>query len=398
MKAKRVWLWFFVIAILFTLQSCAFVGMFFTTKLSVLEMIGAADKGDLAMVKVKLAEGVDPNAGIGNKGNVAALLVAAGKGHVEIVKVLLEHGADVNQGTTAEFMGDEGDNVYVGTTALIAAAFKGRTEVVQVLLDYGVNPNAGNANGSSPLGAATGMGHTKAAKALINAGADVNTKTTKFFVFRGDDVYVGTSPIIGAAFNGHLGCVKALLKGGADPNIENDKGVTPIFAASAQNHTKVSEAMIEAGADVNAQVKVAYIYQGNHTLVGNIPLTGPCYYGHYDEAKLLLEKGADPNLKNSVGLTPIFAAASKGHLKVCKLLIEKGADVNAKTTKKFIAVVDGPEIPPGITPLISAVASSSPEIVKLFIDNGAKDENDAALQFAKQKGESEMIAFLKVAK
>lgn len=93
-----------------------------------------------------------------------------------------------------------------------------------------------------------------------------------------------------------------------------------------------------------------------------------------------------------------MGAAAKGQIKICKLLIENDADLNAKTTKKFISLVDGPEIQPGLTPLISAVASDKAEAVKLLIDKGAKDENDAALQFAKQKGNSEIINIIKSAK
>jgi len=394
MKAKSVWLWFFIFTFSFVFQSC----MFFTTPLPVLQLIGAADKGDLAMVKEKLAEGVNPNAGIPNKGNVGPLLAAASKGHVDIVKVLLEHGADVNIKILSEFENDEGDVVYIGTTPIIGAAAKGQTEVVQVLLDYGVNPNSANANGSGALGAAVAFGHAKCAELLINAGADVNAKTTKFFVWRGINVYVGANPLTSASFNGHLTAVKVLLKNNADPNIENEKGTTPLFAAAAMNHTEICKELIDAGANVNAQIKEDYIYKENNTLTGNTPLSGPCYFGHYNVVKLLLDKGADPNLKNKVGLTPIFGAASKGHVKICKLLIEKGADVNVKTTEKFTSIVDGPEIQPGLTPLVSAVASGNPEIVKLLIDKGAKDEDEAALQFAKQKGESEMIDIIKAAK
>jgi ankyrin repeat protein len=42
--------------------------------------------------------------------------------------------------------------------------------------------------------------------------------------------------------------------------------------------------------------------------------------------KLLLEKGADVESKNSIGQTPLLSAAWNGHEAVVKLLLEKGAE------------------------------------------------------------------------
>ena len=46
--------------------------------------------------------------------------------------------------------------------------------------------------------------------------------------------------------------------------------------------------------------------------------------------KLLLDRGADANLKVKDGTTPLFWPAMKDDLPVVKLLLDKGADINAK--------------------------------------------------------------------
>lgn len=49
-----------------------------------------------------------------------------------------------------------------------------------------------------------------------------------------------------------------------------------------------------------------------------------------DVCKELLKKGADVNVKNGNGLTPLHFAASMGRVNLCKLFLKYGADINAK--------------------------------------------------------------------
>merc|ERR1719383_215399 len=48
--------------------------------------------------------------------------------------------------------------------------------------------------------------------------------------------------------------------------------------------------------------------------------------------KLLLEKGADPNIQNSDGETALYLAARYSNKGMAKLLIEKGADINVQNS------------------------------------------------------------------
>ena len=56
-------------------------------------------------------------------------------------------------------------------------------------------------------------------------------------------------------------------------------------------------------------------------------------YGRYDEAKLLLEKGAQVDLQDSKGWCALMFAVQEGHLEVVKLLLEYGANVDLQTLK-----------------------------------------------------------------
>ncbi len=74
--------------------------------------------------------------------------------------------------------------------------------------------------------------------------------------------------------------------------------------------------------------------------------------------KKLLEKGADPNVRNEEGLTPLHIAAQKGQGKVADLLLSYGADVNARDYD-------------GWTPLHWAVFWGKTEVVKVLLSHGA---------------------------
>ena len=79
--------------------------------------------------------------------------------------------------------------------------------------------------------------------------------------------------------------------------------------------------LIEEGADVNepdAQFKIP-------------PLVWEALFGELDAARVLLEKGADPNGKSGDGHRAVHSATFLGHTRVLELLIEKGADPAARS-------------------------------------------------------------------
>ena len=79
-----------------------------------------------------------------------------------------------------------------------------------------------------------------------------------------------------------------------------------------------------------------------------------------------LEKGADINAKNEMGVSALWVAASKGKPEVIELLVKRGADVNARDGIWYQ------------TPLSSVVSTRKLDLAKLLIKAGAKDV-DAAL-------------------
>lgn len=94
--------------------------------------------------------------------------------------------------------------------------------------------------------------------------------------------------------------------------------------------------------------------------------------------KSALEAGIPVDAKTRHGLTALFYAAQNGHLEVVKLLVDKGADVNIKDT--FY----------GMTALARAVDQDRPAVVEFLLERGAKDR-DQVLIGASGSGKADIV-------
>ena len=65
-------------------------------------------------------------------------------------------------------------------------------------------------------------------------------------------------------------------------------------------------------------------------LLGITPLLYGAHYGNLDVCKILLEHGANPDLRDVYGRTALMKAAALGHINVAKMLIKAGANIAIK--------------------------------------------------------------------
>ncbi|WP_324076698.1 MAG: ankyrin repeat domain-containing protein [Erythrobacter sp.] len=88
--------------------------------------------------------------------------------------------------------------------------------------------------------------------------------------------------------------------------------------------------------------------------------------------RFLTQRGADPNIRNKKGVTPIQLATSMGFIDGVEALIKAGADVNVADQT-------------GETPLIAAVHQRNPELARVLLAKGADPEhNDNSGRSARQ--------------
>src|ERR1700712_3140378 len=94
---------------------------------------------------------------------------------------------------------------------------------------------------------------------------------------------------------------------------------------------------------------------------GFTPLGLACYFGQFEVARYLVLKGADVNLPSNNGfhVFPLHSAAAGNYTDIARMLIENGAQVNVKQQA-------------GATPLHSAAQNGNLELLILLLENGAE--------------------------
>lgn len=153
--------------------------------------------------------------------------------------------------------------------------------VVITLLGRGFDPNTRNPNGEHGLYLAVREPSPKVAAALIAwPKTDVEARTGK-----------DESPLMLASLNGLTEISKALITRGADVN---KPGWAPLHYAATRGHLDIMNLLLENHAYIDAS-----------SPNGSTPLMMAALYGTPSAVKLLLEEGADPLIKNDLGLTAI---------------------------------------------------------------------------------------------
>ena len=360
-------------------------------------LLEAAEAGDSDTALELLESGADARA-LGPDGTTA-LMWAAYYGDLELAEKLIAAGADV-----------DAQNEF-GSFALREAAVLGSSSIIAALLDAGADPNAANPEGETPLMVVARTGNVEAAALLLDAGADVDAKESwggqsalmwaaaqsqpemvRLLAARGADLDVhgvvrqwerkvikeprpkdmnkgGFTALLYAAREGCVECARHLIEAGADPDLGDPERVAPLVLALENLHFDFAAYMIEAGADVDRWDLFGRTPLYMAADVSTLPVKGNGAMAvlpsmdqrtALDVARMLLERGANPNIRLkrrppyrdvpqdrggdtilAQGATPLLRAARAGDAPFVALLLEHGALVDLPSKE-------------GVTPLMAA--------------------------------------------
>jgi len=138
----------------------------------------------------------------------------------------------------------------------------------------------------------------------------------------------------------HAATVRASLALAVAP-ASSEEMAQALMRAALIGHTAAVHALLDGGADVN-------VIDPN----GWTPLMEAAFAGHAETIGALLARGADVNMKDRAGWTPLMEAASKGHAEAVMILLANGADANAKSRKGWTALKATPKGNAGIIKLL----------------------------------------------
>ena len=281
-----------------------------------------------------------------------------------ITRLLLERGANVNAQ-------DED-----GSTLLLEAAYSCSIDISQILLEHGAEPNAKNHDGQTPLSRLFAddermlyhnSDRRSLAQLLLRHGANVNNQDKDH-----------TTPLHLAMKAGSYDLAQILLEHDSEPNMANKDGNTALLLAlkpkpkpepvsysflhpldkDAKQDAEVLAAncvrpLLEHGSDVNAM--------GKDTTT---PVLLAIELKMYDITRMFLARGAEPNVKNYCGSTPLHLLLQSDFSNdddipdLARLLLDRGADVNAQDQNHA-------------TPLLLAAERHMDDIARILLERGA---------------------------
>jgi len=322
----------------------------------------------------------------------SSLLMATHAGGTKTIKFLISHGARVT-----------GDTLYI-------AIHKTSTKVLETLLvrpDIDVNDAGNIVNGNTPLMVAVKKDKIEAVRLLLEHGADPCLKSNddlsalhKAVIYRRNDILqllldknppldgkggkFRRTPLHIAADLGDLVATQALLNHGANVKLKDHRRHYPIHLAAIREQCEVVKVLLEHD---KSQESLRIVSYGKKSFFKGMSLYHVAAWKNNKKLlNALTESGADPNVRDFYGQTPLFYSIMQGKKKITKQLVDLPS-VDKNLSQKQ-----------GYTPLHAAVLKGNTQLVKQLGPTVNANKQDkygrTPLHVACEKGNVEAVVFL----
>ncbi|XP_052798445.1 ankyrin repeat and sterile alpha motif domain-containing protein 1B-like isoform X2 [Mya arenaria] len=193
----------------------------------------------------------------------------------------------------------------------------------------------------------------------------------------------GYTPLHHAAVNGHRDVVEGLLRAGAEPGLQDNAGCTPVHLAAWRGNAEIVMQLLNAGTEGEPSVEPVQVNKQNND--GATALHSAAQYGHVAAIDVLLQKSANPTIRNLENASPLDLAAQYGRLEVVQRLL-----------------ISNPELahrPASVqSPLHLASRNGHYEVVLLLLDNNfdiqTQTDTGTALHEAALHGKLDVVCLL----
>jgi ankyrin repeat protein len=196
---------------------------------------------------------------------------------------------------------------------LIIASEKGDVDTVKSLLKNDVYIHAQDKDGKCALVAAAYKNHLEIVDLLIDAGADVNMKDNSL-----QSAYlIATSEI--PASKTYTELLLKTLKAGADVYCTDSYNGTGLIRAADRGYVEIIEELLKT------DIRINHINKLGWTALLEAIILGDGGKRHTEVVRLLVDAGADVNLADNDGVTPLAHAKNKNFTEIIKILENSGA-------------------------------------------------------------------------
>ncbi|GJL56458.1 MAG: hypothetical protein NPIRA02_35900 [Nitrospirales bacterium] len=190
---------------------------------------------------------------------------------------------------------------------LLEAVSQNDLTTVQELVKEGININAQDIRGRTALLVAVENHHFESANMLLEAGADVNMQDHK-----------QDSPLLLAGAEGRVDIMKRILQAKPDFTVYNRFGGTPLIPAAERGHVDMVELLVNTNVDIDHVNHLGWTALLEAIVLSN---GGP---RHQKIVQLLVDAGANVNVSDKEGVTPLQHARRKGFHEIVEILESAG--------------------------------------------------------------------------
>ena len=283
-----------------------------------LKVLSRPQRNLVNIVKLLLKHGADVNAR--DDTLRSSLHLAEYKGELEVAQILLKHKADVNSQ----------DNDGKTPLHILSEHREYKEDDVvnhaRLLLEHGTEVNIRDKDNQTPLLLATEWAWFKLMRMLLEHGADANAENKKgktpLHVLSEHQMYGVNEEVV-------VHHVRLLLEHGAEVNRRDKNNQTPFLLAMERDWFKVAQILLKRGSGVDVE---------NNDGKTPLHLLSETWIHSESDALdlilLLLQHGAVVNSQDKNDQTPLLLAMGRGWFKLARILLDHGADANVKNNDK----------------------------------------------------------------